>query len=162
MSNGSDLKNFPGAGARVQTGNRFWAFGQAIIGPLLVVLVTASFGLVVSLRDTTRDNTKAIEGHKKEAHAKHPVEWEELAKLRSEFNTHVAEGKYKHNIIDKALQHEHEEIEKMREFMQKGGRFTKQDGDEIRKRIAALERRMWSCGCTDIGVKKFKPNALGN
>ncbi len=120
---------------------------QNALGALVVVLVTTSAGLVVSNRDTTRDNSRAIATHKEAAHAKHPVEWEQFDALRDAFREHEIDGKRKHALIDRELQHEHEALDELKRFMNEGGRFTSDQGAALEARIRQLETQIIKCRC---------------
>ena len=135
---------------------------QNALGAFMVVLVTTSAGVVLNLRDIARGNAEQIEDHMQTAHAKHPVEREEVLALREQFNIHESKGKYKHAIIDKALEHEHEAIKKMQEFMDYGGRFSQEDAKEMRemdrrleRRIQVLEISLQACGCVANPIQRF-------
>ena len=120
---------------------------QNALGALLVVLVTTSFTVILGLRDSTRDNARDLHQHVNSAHAKHPVEWKEFDDLRDQFTAHAIDGKRKHALIDQSFQHEHEAIAELKAFMNKGGRFTRDDGDRLEARLRRVEEQLRRCRC---------------
>lgn len=120
---------------------------QNALGAFMVMLVTTSAGVVLFVRDNTRDNTRAIEEHIKTPHASQVVEWKEFDALRDQFTSHSIDGKRKHALIDQAIKHERALSKDLTKFIGTGGHFNKQGLRRLQSQVAELEKRIWSCGC---------------
>lgn len=88
MTNGPNLQEFPRAGTKLSSGNKFWAFSQAIIGPLVVA------GVIWLVSDRNRA-------------------WDALESLKDDLKIHAIEGKRRHDIIDRRFAQKRKEIDEL-------------------------------------------------